>query len=178
MAITYTNYTEWNPSTCETITHHNVVRYAGRVISVFQEDYRVMSDVYTYATFATVVDENDQVKKVLVNANFELDTSGARAEVDATPEAREIYEAHLEEVARQKELREAAARADREEKERNRPVRGKKMVVTRGRKVPVGTVGVVAHVSYNGRVLLKPEDKWQDRRTDGVWVDPVYLKAV
>lgn len=63
------------------------------------------------------------------------------------------------------------------ERERNRPVKGKKMVVARGRKVKPGFEGTVAFVSGD-RVLLKAHDKWQDRKADGVWVSAAYLKAV
>jgi hypothetical protein len=65
--------------------------------------------------------------------------------------------------------------ADREA-ERNRPVVGKRMVVTSGRKVKPGTLGTVAFVR-EGRVLLKDDAKWQDRKADGVWVQERHLKA-
>ena len=58
----------------------------------------------------------------------------------------------------------------------NRPVRGKKMRVTRGRKVKVGTIGVVAYVHTNGGVLLKDPASWQDRNAPGTWVNGEYLE--
>ena len=57
--------------------------------------------------------------------------------------------------------------------------KGVRVVVVRGRKVPIGTVGRVAWVSANtGGILMKDEDKWQDRAIDGVWVDPRNLEII
>jgi hypothetical protein len=63
------------------------------------------------------------------------------------------------------------------EAEKNRPVKGKKMIVVKGRKVPVGTTGVVAHISDTS-VLLKDEKSWQDRKAPGIWVSTANLRAV
>ena len=57
--------------------------------------------------------------------------------------------------------------------------KGDRVVVARGRKVPVGTTGRVAWVSSNtGGVLVKDEDKWQDRTQNGVWVNPHNLEKL
>jgi len=57
--------------------------------------------------------------------------------------------------------------------------KGDKVVVARGRKVPIGTLGRVAWISQNtGGILLKPEDKWQDRTADGVWVNPKNIERL
>lgn len=84
-----------------------------------------------------------------------------------------------QESARQaaQQAREAQEKADAQKRERNRPVVGKPMKVVSGRKVPVGTVGTVAFVSGSGGVLLKDDARWQDRKADGVWVDPRHLEA-
>lgn len=56
---------------------------------------------------------------------------------------------------------------------------GDRVVVVRGRKVPVGTTGRVSWVSANtGGVLVKDEDKWQIREQSGVWVDPRNLEKL
>jgi hypothetical protein len=109
--------------------------------------------------------------------------------VDADPnedaELAEDLKAWEEERART--AAEAQARADayaakqeaaRLEAQKNAPAKGKKMVVFKGRKVPLGTVGVVAYVSGSGSVLLKDEANWQDRKADGVWVNAGNLRAV
>jgi len=92
-----------------------------------------------------------------------------------------VWKAHTEEVARKtaedKRVREEAQHKAQEEIERDRPVKGKKMVVFKGRKVKVGTIGTVAYVHESGRVLLKDDDKWQDRGAQGTWVSGSNLKA-
>jgi len=58
-------------------------------------------------------------------------------------------------------------------------VKGDRVVVARGRKVPVGTVGRVAWVSANtGGVLVKDEDNWQVREANGTWVEPRNLEKI
>jgi hypothetical protein len=58
-------------------------------------------------------------------------------------------------------------------------VKGDRVVVVRGRKVPVGTSGRVAWVSANtGGILVKDEDKWQDREASGTWVEPRNLEKL
>lgn len=152
--------------------------HEGRVLSVYNRDYQAMSDVYTIGTFAKVLNENDKVEEVLVNANFECDTGCGHASVDATLEVLEIKR-QLD--VRSEELRLAEAQRRREieiEIERNRPVKGKTMIVFKGRKVPIGTTGVVAFVKDNGSVLLKKPEEWTNRNAPGVWVNPSNLKAV
>lgn len=94
------------------------------------------------------------------------------------------YAEYLEAMARINAAREARAadeaaqqRADKEQKERHRPVVGKRMVVVSGRKVKPGTQGTVAYVKADGGVLLKDDDKWQDRKANGTWVDGRHLRA-
>lgn len=110
------------------------------------------------------------------------------AEIDANfaanPEMLEDYNAwkayHEEQarIAAEKRAKwEAEEKVRKAEEERNRPVVGKKMRVAKGRKVPVGTVGTVAFVSGSGSVLLKDDDKWQDRKANGIWVAGSNLQA-
>ena len=162
---------QWVPSGERSVT------YEGRVLRVYKRDYRAMSDVYTLATFATVVEPDGTIEEVLVNANFECDVGGGHAQVDATPECLAAKAAHDAKLEAARRARDEADRARRAEEEKNRPVKGKKMVVARGRKVPLGTVGTVAYVSGSGSVLLKADHEWQDRKAQGTWVDARNLKA-
>lgn len=74
------------------------------------------------------------------------------------------------------ELRSAISEIDYQ---RRTFVKGDRVVVVRGRKVPVGTSGRVAWVSANtGGVLVKDEDKWQSREANGTWVDPRNLEKL
>ena len=64
-------------------------------------------------------------------------------------------------------------------RQRNSFSKGDRVVVTRGRKVPVGTVGRIAWVSANtGGILVKDEDKWQVREADGIWVNPRNIEKI
>lgn len=151
--------------------------YVGRVISVYHRDYRAMSDVYTYATFALVLADSGNLEEVMVNANFECDTRQGSATVDAEDWVLRAKSEHDAKVLEAQNLREELARQARAREEMNRPVKGKKMKVVKGRKAPVGTVGVVAYVHSDGRVLLKNESEWQDRKANGVWVAAGNLEA-
>lgn len=176
MAITRKE-TRWNPETKSYDEVGTVTTYEGRVLSVYNRDYRAMSDVYTLATFALVVEEDGTIREHMVNANFECDVSGGRATVDATPECLQIKAEHDRKLAEAQRARDEAARKARAEEEKNRPVKGKQMVVAKGRKVPVGFVGTVAYVSGSGSVLLKADHEWQDRKAQGTWVDARNLRA-
>lgn len=155
------------------------VGYVGAVIRVYGEDYRAMSDVYTWATYAEVIAEDGRLKRVFVNANFECDKSGNHAEVDVTDGwmafhiAVRMQDEEASRVARKAE--EAKRQLELEEAERCRPVIGKHMVVVRGRKVKPGTHGVVSYIR-DERCLLKDPSNWRDRNSNGVWVPTQYLK--
>ena len=157
------------------------VTHEGRVAAVYNRELRAMSDVYTLATYATVVNDDGVSEEVLVNANFECDMEGGYAKVDITDELRAKHVAVCEEAARvAAALRKVADAAKAEEnrlRELNRPVKGKRMVVAKGRKVPVGFAGTVAYVSGSGSVLLKADAEWQDRKAQGTWVPAANLKA-
>ena len=153
------------------------VTYEGRVLSVYNRDYRAMSDVYTLATFALVVEDDGSIREHMVNANFECDMGGGHAVADATPECLQIKVEHDRKLEEAQRARDEAARKFRAEEERNRPVKGKPMVVFKGRKVPIGTTGTVAFVSDSGRALLKADHEWQDRKAQGTWVPCANLRA-
>lgn len=92
----------------------------------------------------------------------------------------ENWEAHTAGSAKGRAFKVAELAAERAgqkaQVERNRPVKGKPMVVFKGRKVPIGTTGVVAFISED-RVLLKQPHEWQDRKANGIWVAAANLKA-
>ena len=149
----------------------------GRVIGVYMRDYRAMSDVYTYATFASVWN-GTCIEEVLVNANFECDCSCGNAQVDATTEvlasvAAFKAEAEAKELARVAALRERAA-----EEARKRPDKGRTVKVVRGRKVPIGTVGVVFWAGIDGYGTQKIGIATSDRKdASGRYIDAVFTAA-
>lgn len=167
---------QWDPKT-QTYNERTVVSFTGRVFSTYHREYKAMSDVYTHALFAEVIELDGSLREILVNANFECDLSMGRAEEDALPEFLFLHKMHqdMQAIEKQKFI-EAEARAA-EERERNRPVVGKRMIVMKGRKVPVGSEGTVAYIK-DGDILLKPHDSWRDRKANGVWVRGEYLKAL
>lgn len=125
----------WEPGTETTVS------YEGRVLAVYHKDYRAMSDVYTWATYAEVLGDDGLLHEVMVNANFECDVSGGRAVVDATPEVIAQAEALRAAAAAEAERRAEAARQAAAEREARAPRVGRTVKVVKGRKVPVGTTG-------------------------------------
>ena len=135
----------WESGSETTETH------VGRVIEVFNRDYRAMSDVYTYATFALVLTDEGKLSEILVNSNFECDVGGGRAVVDAIPEV-------LAQVEALRLAAQAAAEKAAEEREAARIVRGRRVRVVRGRKIPIGTEGEVSwygQTQYGARVGIR-----------------------
>lgn len=188
MAITYRpsaydkNLQRWVAGDVEYEEH------VGRVFSISSRDYRAMSDVYTIASYAMIVKDDGSMEEIMVNSGFEGDTKGGHAVVDVGPEAEALiagYRARMAPIWEaallvEAAIEEAKKRADDAEAYRiaNKPVTGTKMIVVRGRKVKVGTIGVVAFISNNtGGVLLKDEKVWKDRKANGVWVEPGYLEV-
>lgn len=130
--------------------------YEGCVLAVYRQDYRAMSDVYTYAEFATVwsFSQNKPVK-VLVNAMFECDQSGRFATVDATETVKELHKAYVEaqELKRQNNLRKQAQ--IEAEKAARAPTKGRMVEVVKGRKVAIGTTGFVFWSGHDNYGNLK-----------------------
>lgn len=163
--------------------------HVGRVFSISSREYRAMSDVYTIASYAMIVKDDGSLEEIMVHSGFEGDTKNGRAVVDVGAEAEALiagYRAKMapvweaQRLAREAEKAAAKKKADDAEAYRiaNKPVTGTKMIVVRGRKVKVGTIGVVAFISNNtGGVLLKDEKVWKDRKANGVWVEPTYLEV-
>ena len=175
MAITKTpgRYDEatqsWLPGTEVTETTH-----AGRVLRVYHESYRAMSDVYTTATFAEVVNDDGSTSGVLVNANFECDVSGGQAKVDATQEVILGHFCWLERQHVLAEERRVAQQAIDAETAKNRPAVGKKMEACRGKYA--GVSGTVAFIK-GAKALIKDDAHWNDRQAQGTWVPLTSLKA-
>lgn len=139
-------------------TGEKIVTYEGRVLRVFREDYRAMSDVYTVALFAEVLENDGTIQRHMVNAGFECDVNGGTAEVDATPEVLAAAKIYNDVVAAERTARHLMRMAEEKEAERKRPSKGKTLKVVKGRKVPVGTEGVciwLGNGQYGSRVGIK-----------------------
>ena len=157
-----------------------VVTHRCLVLSVFQEDYRAMSDVYTVATFATVWDLNEKrPKRVLVNANFECDTSQGRAVVDAAPPIQTLHTIWKQEQAKIAEQHRAAQHAAAAAAERQKPVVGKKMTVVKGRtaKGYTGYCCVKYDTDFGPKFLMKARlEDARNKNIPGHWVYGYNLK--
>lgn len=173
MAITYVRK-DYDAATNSYGPEYVVTEYEGRVLEVFGQDYRAMSDVYTFATYARVVTDTGGIDCIMVNANFECDVSQGKAVVDATPQAIAVWEVHKANVVESNRLEREAYFARLAAKEHDRPVKGKRMVVLTGRKHK-GYEGTVAFVKEDS-VLLKHDKEWQDRNAQGVWVNARHLR--
>jgi hypothetical protein len=134
--------------------------YVGKVIQTFSKTERFMMDDYALFYYATVVEEDGSYKNVcLGNSEFGRDIE---ATVDASPEMIQAYEDHVDHLRVEREA-EYAARMTQEAEERAQaealePVKGARVRVVKGRKVPKGTEGVVFWLgmdTYGMRLGLK-----------------------
>jgi hypothetical protein len=144
------------------------VKFEGRVISVRTEyGVRVMSDVWDDTTCAEVLNDYNQIEKILLHCGYHGEL--ATAEVDATPEVLATI-ANLREIERQRA--EARAEANRQYLAREEQEAAKARVlhsigkgdivrVYKGRKVPVGTIGKViweGDSAYGRRLGVKDDE--------------------
>jgi hypothetical protein len=153
--------------------------HVGTVLEVYNRDYRAMSDVYTYATFALVIDPVTlKTEEIMVNANFECDLNGGTAKVDVSEELRAKHNQALEIKRKiyeetERKAREARALAEAE-RQKNAPVKGKTMKVScsRGKnKIHDGKVGKVFWIR-DGRVGLNVTG---EKDAKGYAKDPLWL---
>lgn len=130
------------------------ISFAGCVVKVYGRDERIMSDVWAWVTYATIYAPDykggehdwrkpDQDGFIEWAVNCSEFSDGKSAEVDATPEVLTIYQAV--QARKEQERLEAERKAAEERARRIRltPEKGKRVRVTKGRKVPIGAEGVV-----------------------------------
>lgn len=176
---------KWNKETQKYDILHKAgdISHVGLVIRIWTDpSVRIMSDVWAPIVYATVWDEERQET---TEYTLELhDSCGgvyASAEVDATPEVLVKYEAYK---ARKELDRQESARLkeiERFEIEHNKVERGKRMMVTRGRKVAKGTTGKVFWLGVDhwgntkAGLALSDERDSRGRYSDVVWVNAGYL---
>ena len=149
-----------------------VATYVGQVHNVFTTEHRAMSDVYTIGTFAWVIMPDGSYQSVIVNSGMGYRDEGW-VEVDASAEMLELLARQNAIYAAKKAELDALLAEEKVWNEANRPIKGKKMFVYKGKKK--GHVGVCAFVDGD-RVLLKPEEGWQDRKVDGIWFSAANMR--
>jgi len=164
-------------------------RYTGRVVRLGVEcDVRVMSDVWDDVPYAIVYTEGpdgaisfDRVSTYdgpgYCEASSWAPWDAFRNAVDAPAEIIALYdarEAAAKEAARKAEEERRAARLVREAEEaRKRPTKGQYARVTKGRKVPHGTIVLVQWIGetrYGVSSKVRLDDGTE------VWIDPRNLE--
>ena len=132
--------------------------FVGCVVSRHTEaDVRVMSDVWTDRYVATVWDDVAGCARKVVLGFAEFYENVYPCEVDATPEVLAAYSAWVNVQAdlAAKAAAESKAAADKAREEEARKevlrhiVKGVRVMVTRGRKTPLGTEGIVGWIGQD-----------------------------
>ena len=138
------------------VTERGEPTYVGRVLCIWSREERIMSDVWDNVSYATVLKDNDMTEDIHLGAssfgwNYECD-------VDATPEmisawqerGRIAAKAHAEARAIADALHRAQAAEEHAKAECLIPIKGYPAKVVKGRKVPVGTEGMVVWTGEGG----------------------------
>ncbi len=150
------------PPAMERRFYVETIRYVGRVLETYVKEVREMSDVYALQTFATVLDDN---------GDFVEREAGGNVEVDASTElvARwtEWRSLRAEFKAVQDRVRAARKAAKDAAVEAAAPRKGKLVVVAKGRKTPIGTVGVVM---WEGGGTYGPTSKIRTLEGKEIWI--------
>lgn len=120
---------------------------------------------------APVVDQPTDVKTdPLMWVNYIAWQGFQKAQAAAAAEKAARHEAQVA-------LQIAAVEAERARRAALQPKVGDKCKVVSGRKVPKGTVGIVAYMNDHS-VLIKAEHEWKNRQANGTWVSKNYVERV
>ena len=151
--------------------------YEGCVLRTFRRDLRVMSDVYSYASYADVWDmETMTVKTVLVDTHFENDSTRGVCVIDAEPGMFVLAARHEARA----QIQQSIARGRKYALEaHHRVVVGRKMRSNTTRGKNKGKVGVVFW-ERDGRAGLALSDKKDasGRNVDVAWINSDRLENV
>lgn len=130
----------YEPGTFKTVYTLEENQYAGRVLKISRgESYQIMSDVWGSADWATVLDEENKPKRILMNIyDMGAPEHVSTGEVDATEEVKALYRQYYVDL----KVMERIGTAHEEAK---RIVKGCIAKVVRGRNA-VGTQGKVVVV--------------------------------
>jgi hypothetical protein len=113
--------------------------YDGEVVGITGDTERIMSDVWEYVRYAMVVHDGKLERVHLSTSGFSADAGDVTIDADDAT----VAVAHAALMAKETDRLMAAHNrdVDRAAYEATRPLRGKTVVVARGRKVPKGTTG-------------------------------------
>lgn len=146
-------------------------QFVGATLSQYSNVERIMSDVWDSVGYVDCWNEAEQRVETICIGCGDLSQQIVEVEVDATPEIVAKAAAWKAEQKRQADER---ARAYKAEQEARTFRSGKRCKVVRGRKVPLGTEGVIfwmGHDNYGKRKLgiATTERKENGRYADVVW---------
>lgn len=149
--------------------------FAGRVLRVYQQVDRIMSDVWETGTYAEVWnDETQAVESFYVGGYSNGGSYYSKAEADAGEE----IQAKAAAWKAAKEAKAAAERAEREAELEARTFRsGKRVKVARGRKIPIGTEGVIFWMGVDNWGKQKLGIATSDRKVGGKFADVQWVAA-
>jgi hypothetical protein len=150
--------------------------YIGMVVSVETTCDQIMSDVWENVTRAVVYDtQSGGFKKVIVS-----DTNSKRIityEIDASETLKEAYNVWCIAKKYARSLAEYDRYQEKLYQERITPNNGKWVVVTRGRKVPKGTQGIVFWTGKDNYNKTKLGIAVTNRKENNRYVDVVWTAA-
>jgi len=146
--------------------------YVGATLWVYKKCEQVMSDIFEMWTWADCWDEAQQkIVSVMLASDY-----GTRkpytATVDATPETVAKAAAWKDKEFRKAEQRRAECAA---EKEARTFRSGKRVQVVSGRKIPVGTEGVIFWMGRDNWHKLKLGIATTDRKENGRYADVLWV---
>lgn len=141
--------------------------HVGRVLDIYGKCERIMSDVWDTVSYAVVLLDDGSTETIhLGTSEFGWDYE---AKVDADPQVIADWKARV--AAAEKAAHEALMKAEAEARVKQyeadckraalAPIKGRTVTVTKGRKVPVGTTGVVVWEgsdSYRGEARIGIKD--------------------
>lgn len=165
------------------IIKNGLEAFVGCVTETWEfNDYRIMSDMYTWAKYAKVWnDATHSLETVLVSVYKDDGTwTEGRASVDATP-------ATLEKVERHKKQEEMKKNEKRIAQSFRLFEKGKIIKVYKGRKVPIGTIGKIFWIGtqrFGNSTSIKLGIALNDQKNDDstyknvVWVDAANCKVI
>jgi hypothetical protein len=133
------------------ITHSNYIlsktecSHSGLVLNTLYKEQRVMSDVYADVLYAQVWDEEKQEVNTIYVGCPEMmgNQSYIAAIVDATDEVKVKAEKYRKQQEEKRLIEERKREEERKQKELYTPSKGKTISVFKGRKVSIGTEGIV-----------------------------------
>lgn len=129
-----------------TQSYSGTPEYVGRVLDIYSQIDQVMSDVWETMLYAVVLLDDGSTRNIALGGTWDFNYE-YHAEVDADPQTIADWKARVEATIEAKRKADAEERAKKYETEcmqsAKAPTKGRTVTVVKGRKVPIGTTGMV-----------------------------------